>query len=82
MGLEAMKYTVATFRDAGLRAKWTKTSAGSPIIVVQNPHSMLAHQRKAWWAVTTTMFGSMQVNGIMEGFDRATLIGNVFSIQA
>ena len=77
-----MTYRVSTFRTAGLEARWTRTHAGKPIIVVRNPLALREHQRTQWWAVTAGMWTSMQATGIIEGFTQHTLLGDVFSIPA
>jgi len=73
-----MTYTLQTFRDAGLESKWAKTFAGRPIITVRNPNAKLQHQREKWWVVTKSMFENMTENGVIEGFERETLLGNMF----
>lgn len=73
-------YQVKTLRDAGLEAKWSKTPTGAPIIVARNPNSKLAHQREKWWFITARAWKVMSEVGIIEGFDRETLLGDVFSI--
>jgi hypothetical protein len=75
-----MNYRVGTFREAGLEARWTKTRAGAPIIVVRNPNSPEPHQRDTWWGVTDSMWKSMQNEGILMGFDNNTVMGDIFSI--
>lgn len=75
-------YKVATFRAAGLEAKWTRTSQGSPIIVARNPAAKLEHQRKTWWTIDRYTWVRMQKEGIVEAFECCTLLGDVFSIPA
>ena len=77
-----MKHNVATYRSAGLEARWGKTGSGTPCIYVRNPNTKLKHQRESWWMVSRTMFDDMVKDGIVESFDRHTLIANVFSIAA
>lgn len=77
-----MKYTVKTLRVAGLEARWTRTGSGAPIIVARDHQAKHAHQRERWWVVSPEMFETMQRDGIREGFDRHTLLGDVFSVPA
>jgi hypothetical protein len=73
---------VGTFREAGLEARWSKTSSGAPAIFVRNPKSHSEHQRKNWWLVSDRMWKRMLDAGILEGFDQCTLIGDIFSLPA
>lgn len=77
-----MNYNVQTFRDVGFEARWTKTRAGRPYIVVRNPKASTVHQRDQWWVVDRAMFDTMKKVGVCEGFDRHTLLGDVFSVAA
>lgn len=77
-----MNYRVQTFKDAGLEARWSKTSAGKPYIVARDPNASTEHQRTKWWVVDNAMFETMKKVGVREGFDQHTLLGNVFSIAA
>lgn len=74
-----MKHAVATYRTAGLEAKWTKRD-GKPFIAVRHPAAALKHQRETWWLVTRQMHEAMTASGIIEGFTNCTLLGDVFSI--
>jgi hypothetical protein len=75
-----MKHNITTYREAGLEAKWGKTSIGSPTMYVRDPNSTLKHQRESWWRVDRAMFDLMKKEGVKEGFNQATIIGDVFSI--
>ncbi len=75
-------YSVATFRAAGLEAKCSRTRHGAPCYLVRNPHSSLSHQRQSWWMVDAAMWRAMNEDGVVEGFDRCTLLGDLFSITA
>jgi hypothetical protein len=75
-----MKYNVTTFRSAGLEAKWSRTSKGAPIIVVRNPAATLEHQRTRWWFADQRLWNDAAKVGIVEAFDRHTLLGDVFAI--
>lgn len=77
-----MKNNVSTYRSAGLEARWSRTSRGAPAIFVRNPKSDNDHRRNKWWMVTSGMFKDMAAIGILEAFDRHTLIGDIFSITA
>lgn len=77
-----IKLSVKTFRDAGLEAKWGRTSRGGPCLYVRNPASHYKHQRETWWMVTKSMHSAMESAGIVEGFTLQTLIGDVFSVRA
>lgn len=74
-----MNYSVKTFRDAGLLARWGKTKRRAPIILVKNPKGKL-HQMTFWWAVDQSMYKRMCEVGIVEGFDQHTLLGDIFSV--
>lgn len=74
-----MKHCVATYRAAGLEAKWGKV-LGRPCIFIRNPKAKATHQRETWWTVTNTMFEDMKKVGIVEAFTRHTLLGHVFSL--
>jgi len=75
-----MKYQVGTFRAAGLEAKWTKTPSGAPIIVCKQPTSKHIHQRCSWWYCTDKMWADMRAEGIIEGFQSHTILGDIFSV--
>lgn len=75
-----MPFKVQELRAAGLQAKWTKTKTGAPIIIVRDPRSPLRHQRENWWFLNSMMGREMREAGITEGFTRATLLGDVFSV--
>lgn len=75
-----MNYSVKPMREAGLEAKWTKTRKGTPIIVARYPKAEEKHQRERFWFVDKKMFDNMQEVGIVEAFERATLLGDIFSI--
>jgi len=77
-----MKHSVATYRSAGLEARWGKARSGAPAIFVRNPSSPLPHQRTTWWLVTRDMFRDMESVEVLEGFNRHTLLADVFSIPA
>jgi hypothetical protein len=75
-----MKYSVKPLREAGLEAKWSKSRSGQPYIVARNPKAEHQHMKERWWIVDNKMFERMQEAGIVEGFDQATLLGDIFSI--
>ena len=75
-----MKLSVKTFRAVGLEARWTKTRNGAPCIVVRNPSAKHKHQKETWWMVDNAMWESAKKFGVMEAFDRHTLLGDIFSI--
>jgi hypothetical protein len=76
-----MKHSVTAYRSAGLEARWTKTAMGQPMIVVRNPKAHLKHQRDGWWYVDAGMYSTMRRVGVLEGFDRHTMLGDVFSLS-
>jgi hypothetical protein len=76
-----LRYTVGTFRHAGLEARWTKTRKGAPIIVARNPKAISDHQRERWWAVDAAMWETMKEVGIVDGFDGHTILGDLFSYE-
>jgi hypothetical protein len=67
-------YRVATFREAGLDAKWSKSGAGKPCIVAKVKNSI------GYYVVTAAMFKRMQKVGVSQGFEEFTILGNAFSI--
>lgn len=73
---------VATFRGAGLEAKWSKNRNGRPIIVLRDPKACTAHQREIWWTLSADMFAAMRSVGIREAFNRCTILGDMFSVAA
>lgn len=75
-----LSLNVTTFRSAGLEARWTKTRSGTPCMVVRNPQAKLKHQKETWWMVDNDMWESAKKFGILEAFERHTLLGNFFSI--
>jgi hypothetical protein len=77
-----LRYTVGTLRTAGLRARWTRTRTGAPILAAQDPTSPHRHLRESWWVIDARMWQSMQTMGIREGFVSHTLLGNFFSVPA
>ena len=69
-----MRYVVKTFRDAGLEAKWSRNSAGAPIIVARKPGNRFYYaDRKMWDTV-------QKLGDVYEAFDRHTAFGDYFSI--
>ena len=76
-----MEYKVSTLRDAGLDAKWSKTKRGAPILVARNPAANSEHQKHRWWFVDASMWDQMLANGIIDGFNGATVLGGCFSIS-
>lgn len=77
-----VKYSVNPLRIAGLEARWTHTRNGAPIIVARDPKAISEHQRLTWWHVDQAMWDTMNEIGIKEGFDRHTLLGDLFSVPA
>ena len=73
-------YRVETLRAAGLEAKWGQTPRGAPILFARWPDAKLAHQREHWWMVDNAMWIRMVADGIVDGFDACTMLGDVFSI--
>ncbi len=77
--MATLQYRVDPLRAAGLDAKWSKTKAGAPVIVVRRPtgHPLVAPQ---WYYCDESMFKDMQLDGILEAFDSHTILGDIFSI--
>lgn len=69
---KAMPYAVQTFRDAGLEAKWSKNSAGAPIIIARKPGGRFYYADRKMWETA-------QKVGVAEAFDRHTALGDYFS---
>jgi hypothetical protein len=83
-----MKYQVKTFRDAGLEARWTKSSKGQPFIVLRDPNGRSTHQRENWYVCHDRMWKSMlkyEEEGaedfIRKAYDGHTLLADIFSIS-
>lgn len=72
-----LDYALRTFRAAGLEAK-----RQGKYILVRNPSAKLEHQRTRWWKVDKGMFSLMRQVGILEGFESATLVGDILSVPA
>ena len=70
-----MKYSVKTFRDAGLEARWTRTRNGAPIIAARKLGD-------TYYVVCADMWKAMQTEGVFPAFDRYTVLGKYFSIAA
>ena len=75
-----MRYVVKTLREAGLEAKWSRTSSGGPILVARDPNAKADHMRKRWWYVDKQMWDSMKKTSIQDGFESWTILGDLFSI--
>lgn len=75
-----MPYRVATFRSAGLQARWTRTRQGAPIIAVRHPQAATEHQRTRWYYVDQCMWADMAADGIIPAYDGHTLLADIFSI--
>jgi hypothetical protein len=75
-----LRYSVKSLRSAGLEAKWTKTRCGEPIIVARYPKAEDKHQRERFYFVDAKMFNEMQKSGVIDGFERATLLARFFSV--
>ena len=75
-----LTYNVATFRAAGLEAKWSRTQRGAPIIIARNPVAQLKHQKEIWWYCDHHMWQRASKVGIVEAFTESTLLGDFFSI--
>lgn len=73
-------YKVATFRNAGLQARWIKNRKGAPMIAVRDPNSSFEHLKYKWWAVDKYMFETMSKSGVREGFVEHALVADIFSI--
>jgi hypothetical protein len=71
-----LNYTVGSLRAEGLEAKWTKTSAGAPIIVARTKPGN-------FYAISDAMFGEMllsETQTVREIFESHTLLGDIFSV--
>jgi hypothetical protein len=74
------QHRVNTYREAGLEAKWTRNRNGRPVIVARKP--VLPGSSRTWFQVTRDMFETMKSVGVREGFERCTLLGDIFSTPA
>jgi len=73
---EQFQHRVATYREAGLEARWSRNRLGRPIIVARKDSN------STWFQVTADMFETMKSVGVREGFERCTLLGDIFSVPA
>jgi hypothetical protein len=73
--------SVKAFREAGLEAKWGKTGRGTPVMFVRDPNASTNHQRVTWWMCDRGMWEAMNRQGIKEGFNACTLLGDLFSLK-
>lgn len=80
--MKSMKLSVSAFRAAGLEARWSHNRNGAPIIEVRNPHAAHRFQRDIWWTVTAAMWEAMRRDGILQGFNNVTVLGDIFSVPA
>jgi hypothetical protein len=72
-----LQYKLATFRNAGLEARWTRTSNRAPIIAAKRWES------STWCVVDSRMWKEMQRSGdVLETFKDFTALVDVFSIRA
>jgi len=67
-------YKVKTFRDAGLEAKWSKTSTGRPIIIARRPGT------KQFYFISASVYFDMKRFGIAEAWESWTVLADVFSL--
>jgi len=70
-----MTYSVKTIREAGLEARWTRTSLNAPIIAARRPG-------EKWYVIDRRMWDCMKTEGIKSAFERFTLLGDFFFIPA
>ena len=69
-----LKRSVHTLRAAGLEARRTR----SRLLVARNPKAPAQHMRETWWVVDEPMWQQMERDGIVEAFDNAVLLGDIF----
>lgn len=72
---EKILYRVGTFREVGLDAKWSKTGRGEPYIGVKLP------EQKTYTVCDAQMFKTMEREGIKQGYETHTVLGDIFSIK-
>jgi len=72
---------VKIMRDAGLQAKWGKDSKRRPVLLVRNPNSEYKHQKETWWVFDAGMQEAMTKEGVAEGFNSVTVLGDMFSAK-
>lgn len=70
-----MDYKINTFRAAGLQAKWGKVN-NRPAIFARNSNST------PFYLVNKSMWKLMKENGIIKGFEQATALADIFSVEA
>jgi hypothetical protein len=74
-GGRLMNYCVKEIRDAGLNARWSKTSSGRPIIVARKG------DRGSWYYVDGNMWTRAKCVGILQAFEEHTCLGEFFSVK-
>ena len=73
-----IKYSVKTFREAGLEAKWGRTRKGQPCIYLRWPQAPTQHQRERWVMCDNRMMTRMQRDGVVRGYDNSTVLVDLF----
>lgn len=69
------KYSVKTFRDAGVEARWGRLRTGAPAMFVKADGT--------WYVVDKSMWDSIAGGkGVAEAVRNHTLLGKFFSIPA
>jgi hypothetical protein len=78
MQLTRSDYKLSTFRNAGLKAKWTHTRLGAPIIA-----ATLEGFNKNWFWVDGNMWKRMEKSGDVLGtWKDYTALGDIFSVRS
>lgn len=71
-----MRYSVLTFREAGLDARRGRTRYGGSIILARDPKST----SPTWFAVDKHMMQRAKQVGIRTAFSEHTALGDIFSV--
>lgn len=70
----ALPYTVGALRTAGLKARWTRTRKGAPILSAYNT----AHS--CWYVVDNRQYERAKTVGYKQAFEEVTVLGRFFSV--
>ncbi len=71
---------VKEMREAGLQAKWGR-SGNAPALFVRDPNGLSNLQRDKWWIFNKQMQSFMSSEGIINGFNLCTILGDIFYIK-
>lgn len=73
-----MSYLEKLLIERGLDTKWVKGDMGEDILVCRNPSAQTLHGRTEWHYFTEEMYDFMFTYGVVEGFNRCSLMPHIF----